>query len=296
VTEDAATDRVRRFLLEGHPVRGQVVQLDRSWTDLREHARYPPPVRDLLGEALVASVLLASTLKFEGTLTLQIQGDGAVRLLVAQCSDDFRIRGLARFDETRVTGSFTELIGTGRMTVTIESAERAMRYQGIVPLAGESLAACIDAYFASSEQLPTRVRLAADAARAGGMLVQQLPDSHEEDASIWQRAQQRIAELDAHDLMYVDPESLLGRGAAIDAVRLFAGADVRFECRCNRERVAGLLRGIGEKEVQEVLAEQGSVTVTCEFCHRPYVFDAIDVTQVFGSPAAPATPAPGRLN
>lgn len=298
---DKDSDRVRRFLLEGHPVRGQLVQLGPAWAALREHAAYPPPVRDLLGEAVAAAVLLASTLKFEGSLTLQLQGDGAVRLLVVQCTHDFRIRGVARCDEARLGAAhvredaagtdFALLTGSGRLTVTIESVERGAPYQGIVPLAGASLAECIDAYFATSEQLPTRVRLAADTQHAGGLLVQQLPgaDAGGDAGAIWERTRECAGRVDAHELLYDSIEALARRVGAGDDVRLFAGSPVAFECRCSRERVLGVLRALGEEEVQGVLREQGAVTVTCDFCHRPYVFDAIDVTQVFGPPAVPAT-------
>lgn len=280
------TDRVRRFLLEEHPIRGQFVQLESSWAALREHASYPAPVRDLLGEATAAAVLLASTLKFDGSLTLQMQGDGAVRLLVAQCTHDFHIRSVAHFDAARVAPDFGSLAGGGLVTVTVESVERGAPYQGIVPLSGASLAECIDGYFASSEQLPTRVRLASDAARAGGILVQQLPGI-EADAA-WERLRGQVAGLGAQDILYAAPDSLVQRTASIDDVRLFAGSSVTFRCRCSRERVLGVLRSLGEAEVQSVLQEQGKVTVTCDFCHRPYIFDAIDVAQVFGPPSVPA--------
>ncbi|MBV6418077.1 MAG: 33 kDa chaperonin [Steroidobacteraceae bacterium] len=280
-------DRVRRFLLEGHPVRGQLVQLESSWAAMREHAHYPEPVRDLLGEAMAAAVLLASTLKFEGSLALQMQGDGAVGLLVAQCTHDFRVRGVARYDEARIAPDFAVLTGRGRIAVTIESVERGAPYQGIVPLAGNSLAECIDGYFATSEQLPTRVRLAADAQRAAGLLVQHLPGA-EVDA-VWERTCERATGVHGQELLYDSCEALARRVGAGDDVRLFAGSPVAFECRCSRERVLGVLRALGEEEVQGVLREQGKVTVTCDFCHRPYVFDAIDVTQVFGPPAVPVT-------
>ncbi|HQW08263.1 MAG TPA: Hsp33 family molecular chaperone HslO [Steroidobacteraceae bacterium] len=280
------TDRVRRFLLEEHPIRGQLVQLESSWAALREHAIYPAPVRDLLGEATAAAVLLASTLKFDGSLTLQMQGDGAVRLLVAQCTHDFRIRSVAHFDAGRVAPAFAQLAGSGRIAVTVESIGRGAPYQGIVPLVGASLAECIDGYFATSEQLPTHVRLAADATRAGGLLVQRLPGA--EESAAWERLREHAAGLDAHGLLYAAPATLVQRSASIDDVRLFAGSTVSFECRCSRDRVLGVLRSLGEDEVQDVLREQGKVTVTCDFCHRPYVFDAIDVAQAFGPPGVPA--------
>src|ERR1700704_2758160 len=179
-------DEVRRFIVENRPVRGHWVRLEGAWRELRAHKDYPEPVRELLGQAVAASVLLAATLKFKGTLTLQLQGNGAVRLLVAQCTHDFKLRAVARFDEAAVEeisagpkggGVFRRLVGSdGRFAVTIEADEKNTRYQGIVPLTGASLAESLETYFASSEQLPTRVLLAADSERGAGVLVQKLPD------------------------------------------------------------------------------------------------------------------------
>jgi len=294
VSAPATTDLIRRFLLEQHPVRGHLVQIEAAWAALREHLSYPAPVRDLLGEATAAAVLLASTIKFDGSLTLQLQGDGAVRLLVVQCTHDFRVRGVAQYDAGRVAADFARLAGRGRLSVTIEATSVGAPWQGIVPLEGASLAECIDAYFATSEQLPTRVCLAADATRAGGLLVQRLPDAAADTAgegsdTAWARMCAQAAALDAHDLLYGAAESLVRRTATVDDVRLFAGSPVRFECRCSRERVLGVLRALGEEEVQTVLQEQGKVTVTCEFCQRPYEFDAIDVAQLFLPPTVPVT-------
>lgn len=298
------TDRIRRFLLEHHPVRGHVVQLEGAWQRMREHTTYPAPVRDLLGQATCAAVLLASTLKFQGTLTLQLQGDGAVRLLVAQCTHDFRVRSVARFDDTRPLDNFRALVGTGRITVTVESDERAARYQGIVPLSGDSLEQCIDEYFATSEQLPTQVRLAADDTRAGGMLMQRVPGLGGHGGSLdpeaadkaWDAASAQLELLDDQELLHVNPEALLRRSATVDDVRLFDGDEVKFECRCDRERVATILRGLGQEEVEDVVREQGKVTVTCEFCQKPYDFDPIDVAQLFAEQPPPPAPGPSRPN
>jgi molecular chaperone Hsp33 len=269
---------------------------------LRAHAHYPPAVTELLGQAVVASVLLAATLKFRGTLTFQLEGNGAVSLLVAQCTHDFRVRAVARSDRAAVLalsaeGSgardgptlFRSLVGdAGRITVTIEAEEKSLRYQGIVPLSGVSLAESLEAYFASSEQLPTRVLLTADGAHGAGMLVQKLPgvEDHDDGESsavekAWEGAQRGIAQLAPGALRERSIEELLAQGFAGHDLRLFRGAPVRFECRCSQGRVAGLLRALGQDEVREVLAEQGSVTVTCEFCHRPYRFDPVDIEALF---------------
>jgi molecular chaperone Hsp33 len=289
------TDLVRRFIFEKRPVRGHWVHLESAWRDLRAHTDYPPAVRELLGQAVAASVLLAATLKFRGTLTFQLQGDGALNLLVAQCTHDFRLRAVARFDDaavreiagdTRRGAVFRRLVGAdGKITVTIEADEKSMRYQGIVPLAGTSLAESLEAYFASSEQLPTRVLLGADDAASAGLLVQRLPDADadtsEEVALAWGVAQRGIESLDQAALLRVPVEKLLAQGFPGSDLRLFRGAPVVFECRCSSGRVAGLLRALGEDEVRGVLKEQGAVTVTCEFCRRPYRFNASDVETLF---------------
>jgi molecular chaperone Hsp33 len=294
-------DVVRRFIVENRPVRGHWVRLDTAWRELCAHSDYPEAVRELLGQAVAASVLFAATLKFRGTLTLQLQGDGAISLLVAQCTHDFRLRAVARFDEQRVEeiaadaklepDLFRELVGTtGRVAVTIEADERNMRYQGVVPLQGGSLADSLEEYFASSEQLPTRLILAADGECGAGFLVQKVPGPANADESeleeTWQDAQRGIEKLSEADLLACPVEELLERGFAEHDMRLFRGTPVQFQCRCNQGRVAGLLRALGAEEVRDILKEQGSVTVTCEFCHRPYRFDAVDVETLFSE--APA--------
>jgi molecular chaperone Hsp33 len=300
-------DEVRRFIVENRPVRGHWVHLEGAWRELRAHHDYPQPVRELLGQAVAASVLLAATLKFRGQLTLQLQGNGAVSLLVAQCTHDFRLRAVARYDEESVEGPaaaeravFRRLVGSeGRFAVTIEADERNMRYQGIVPLSGDSLAGSLEAYFARSEQLPTRVLLAADDDRGAGVLVQKLPeDAAADDAQvreIWAQAEQGIGRLSRDDLLQCPVEELLGRGFSDHDMRLFRGTPVQFECRCSHGRVTSLLRALGPEEVRDVLREQGSVTVTCEFCHRPYRFDEGDVQALFADPI-PAGDNPSTIH
>jgi molecular chaperone Hsp33 len=300
-------DEVRRFIVENRPVRGHWVRLEGAWRELRAHKEYPEPVRELLGQAVAASVLLAATLKFNGTLTFQLRGNGAVKLLVAQCTHDFRLRAVANFDGAAVDGlssesqggaAFRRLVGSeGRIVVTIESDERNQRYQGIVPLTGASLADSLETYFSSSEQLPTRVLLAADSERGVGVLVQKLPDPANSDESdmkaVWEDAQRGIERLNTTDLLMRPVEELLERGFAAHDMRLFKGAPVQFECRCSEGRVSSLLRALGADEVRDVLKEQGSVTVTCEFCHRPYRFDAVDVEALFAEgPAEGGKPPP----
>jgi molecular chaperone Hsp33 len=289
-----AVDAAFRFTVEHQAVRGEFVRLGPAWLALREHADYPAPVRRLLGEAAAAAALLAATLKFDGELTLQLQGDGAVRLLVAQCTHDLRVRAVARFDAARFEGgaepAFAALVGDGQLVVTLESGQGGARYQGIVPLAGGSLAAALESYFGQSEQLPTAVVLGADDGRAAGLLVQRLPQAGgtETEASLAAReaeadrtledARLALAGIAADELLSRPVGELLRRACVGHDLRLQPPRAVGFRCRCSRERVAGMLRALGAEELDSIVAEQGAVTVTCEFCHRPWRFDAVDVS------------------
>lgn len=287
-------DRVRRFIFERQPVRGHWVHLTSAWRELRAHAHYPQPVEELLGEAVAAAVLLASSLKFRGTLTFQLQGSGAVRLLVAQCTHEFHLRALARYEESEVAelpadgrgaSVFSALVGSGgRITVTIEADEKGTRYQGVVPLEGSSLSESLEAYFGTSEQLPTRVQVVADTEGCAGLLVQKMPETAAasgSDDSAWVDAERWVGRLQPAELLATPVEKLLEHAFPGYDLRLFRGAAVQFECRCGEGRVATLLRALGEEEVREVLREQGSVTVTCEFCQRPYRFETADVDALF---------------
>ena len=288
-------DCLHRFLFEHYPIRGQLVHLDASWRAVLEHTQYPPDVRDTLGEAVVASVLLAATLKFDGTLTLQLQGDGPMHLLLAQCSDTLAVRALARYREDPGTRDLARMSGQGNLTVTVETGEVRQRYQGIVPLAGRTLAACLQHYFESSEQLPTRLWLHADEQGASGMLLQRLPDeaharteavligaadlSRVDDA--WHRVQLIGDTLKREELKTLRDREILRRLFNEDDVRLFEASPVSFRCKCSRERVSGMLQSLGEAEIRDVLAEQGQVEVRCDFCNRAYTFDAVDVEGLF---------------
>jgi molecular chaperone Hsp33 len=299
----AATDAdgLRRFLFENQPLRGFLLRLQDSWAAALEHQTYAPEVRQLLGEAMAAAALLAASLKFEGTLAMQIQGNGPVRLLVAQSTHDFGLRAVARLAADAQTSGldFRGLVGEAHLTVTLEGANRASSWQGVVPLTGESLGASLEAYFATSEQLPTRVLLAVDAHRVAGLLLQKLPlpsgatgeAAEGRIRELWDEASLLLHTVRPDELLRAMPESLLPQVFTGHDLRLFAPQAVRFECRCGAQRVASVLRSLGEAEVRDILAEQGAVTVTCEFCQRPYRFDAVDVEQLFAQSPGPAGPS-----
>ncbi|HEX3848527.1 MAG TPA: Hsp33 family molecular chaperone HslO [Steroidobacteraceae bacterium] len=288
-------DCLHRFIFEQYPIRGHLVHLDAAWRALIEHREYPAAIRDTLGEAAAASVLLAATIKFEGLLSLQLQGDGPVHLMLAQCTSGLGVRGLARHSQGPIEGGIPDLIGTGNLTVTVET-EGAQRYQGIVALQGRRLAESLEAYFQSSEQLPTRLWLDADASGASGMLLQRLPDesTRSRGSSVelgavddaWRRVQLIGDTLTPEELRTLTDQEILHRLFNEDDVRVYEPTPVYFRCRCSRERVGGMLLGLGEEETRSVLEERGEVEVRCDFCNRAYVFDAVDVGQLFSASVA----------
>jgi molecular chaperone Hsp33 len=290
-------DCLHRFMFEEYPIRGHLVHLDAAWRALIEHREYPAAIRDTLGEAVVASLLLAATIKFDGVLSLQLQGDGPMHLLLAQCTSGLGVRGLARYREDGLTvigaGPIAGLIGTGNLTVTLETDDASRRYQGIVPITGERLAESLQGYFENSEQLPTRLWLHADATGLSGMLMQKLPASDakpELDAAAvddaWRRVQLIGETLTAQELRTLADAQILHRLFNEDDVRLFEPSPVYFRCRCSRERVGGMLQGLGEAETRSILEERGEVEVRCDFCNRAYVFDAVDAARLFNAGVA----------
>ena len=293
-------DCLHRFVFDQFPIRGHLVHLDAAWRALIEHREYPQSVRDVLGEAVAASLLLAATVKFDGTLSLQLQGDGPVHLVLAQCTSGLGVRGLARFrdaitpeaaDPGNRPAVIGDLLGAGNLTVTLETDDGGQRYQGIVPITGNRLADSLQVYFENSEQLPTRLWLYADGHGASGMLLQRLPGSGKvagasEAAAIddaWRRVQLIGDTLTREELRTLTDAEILHRLFNEDDLRLFEPSPVYFRCRCSRERVGGMLQGLGETETRSVLAERGEVEVRCDFCNRAYVFDAVDVARLFNA-------------
>jgi molecular chaperone Hsp33 len=298
----AEVDTLRRFVFERYPFRGQLVHLGPAWQAMMEHHDYPPQVRDTLGEAVAATALLASTLKFKGLLSLQLRGEGPMHLMLVECTEGLALRAVARFREPPDSRDLRVLSGNGTLTVTVESEGHANRYQGIVPLAGGSMDACLREYFESSEQLPTRLWLHADGKNVSGLLLQRLPvtakpstvtesgpgvvpEDEVEDA--WQRVQLVADTVTGAELAELDDHKLLRRLFAEDDVRMFESTPVFFRCRCSRQRVENMLRALGRSEVDSMIEEFGQVEVRCEFCSRAYRLDAVDCAALFTAPGTP---------
>ena len=274
-------DTLQKFLFEQAPIRGEIVHLDQSWQSVIDRHDYPEVLRDLMGELSAAAVLLAATLKLQGSLVLQIHGKGAVKLLVVECSGNLELRATAKWEGELAHATLRELVGDGHFVITLDPKDGNQAYQGIVALEGDSVADMLQNYMTRSEQLDTRLWLAADGQHAAGMLLQKLPDQKGQDADAWERASQLAATLKREELLSLSAEDLIHRLYHEEDLRLFEAQGVTFRCSCSRDNVARMLRMLGREEVDEIFTERDDIEVFCEFCNERYVFDAVDAEAVF---------------
>ncbi len=276
-------DVLSRFVIERTNVRGELVHLDATWRAILERKDYPEPVRNLLGQAMAAAALLITTIKLKGSLTLQVQGDGPVSIVVVQAKSDRTIRGLAHWQDPVLPGPLAQLVGNARLAITLDPGGDRERYQGIIAIDTEAdLAEALEGYFTRSEQLATRLWLGASAERAAGMLLQALP-GETADADAWNRATQLGDTLREEELLELPQREVLRRLFHEEDIRVFEPEPVSFRCSCTRERIETVLRGLGYDEVQSIIAEQGRISVDCEFCNQNYLFDPVDVEKLFAA-------------
>ena len=268
-------DLLRRFLFEDLGVRGEWVKLEASWQAAKKHQRGSENVQKQLGQALAAVVMLSATVKFKGSMILQAQGDGDIKTLVAQATDERKIRGLVRSNEEVPVGTLEDMFGQGRLVLTIES-DNASPYQGIVPLQGSNLAAALQTYFEQSEQLRTRLWLFANETHAVGLLLQELP-AQESYVADWERIEILANTVTEQELLELDCEHILYRLFNEEKVRVFDAEPVEFKCACSRLKIEKALRALGRTELENILQEQGAIEVNCEFCSEQYNFDKVDV-------------------
>lgn len=275
-------DVLHRFLLERAGVRGVLVRLSAAWREVAGRADYPPALRSLLGESLAASALLTGNIKLEGALSIELKSGGPLRLLFAECSDQGRLRGLARWDGDVPAPLVLADLPQAIMAITIGRADRGQRYQGLVDLQHATLGEALENYFSQSEQLPAKVLIAANGEHAVGLMLQRLPGEGGHDAAndedAWPRVLHLANTLGRDEMLATAPEDLLYRLFHEESVRLFEPRPLSFGCSCSRERVESMLRSLGREEVEAALeARDGEIEVTCEFCARRYTFDRIDV-------------------
>ncbi|KDM92154.1 Hsp33 family molecular chaperone HslO [Photobacterium galatheae] len=278
------SDNLYRYLFDDVSVRGELVQLNDTYQHIIKSKDYPAPLQTLLGELLVATSLLTATLKFEGSITVQLQGDGPVKLAVINGDHNQQMRGVARWDgDIPANGTIHDLMGKGHMVITI-TPNQGERYQGVVGLEGDSLAACLENYFANSEQLATRIWLRTGELdgqqKAAGMLLQILPDG-KGDASDFEHLEQLTSTVKNEELFGLTAEDVLYRLYHQEKVKLFEPQSVAFHCGCSRERSAGAIKLLDRAEIERILQEDGKLSLHCDYCGTSYDFDSIDVASLF---------------
>jgi len=274
-------DSVIPFVFDALNVRGALVQLDATWQRMQGDHHYAGPVADVLGQASAATALIAQSLKFDGSVTLQITGDGPLAMLVMQSTDDLDIRGMATTTDVPGDATFASMVTNARCAVTVDAGAMERPYQGIVEICPDSLAASLENYFAQSVQIPSHLALISESTFCGGILLQQMPGETPIAQDDWRRLGFLIATLRAIDLTDGATPQLLQKLFAEDDIRVFHSRPVRFQCRCTQSKVEEVLRLLGEAETRAALAESGRVDVTCEYCGRLRVFDPVDVSRVF---------------
>ncbi len=275
---------VQRFIFENTDIRGEVVSLNNSYVDALEAHEYPEVVRRILGELVASAVLLSSTLKFEGLLTLQARGDGPLSLLMVECTDQKSFRAVAQFRDDIVEAPLQTLLGKASLLITVDPV-KGKRYQGIVPLEKETLAASLEDYFAQSVQLQTRLWLACDGQSSSGLLLQALPASAELSADArfesWNRMTALAETVQSSELLDLDHETLLVRLFHEETVRIFEKEPVHFGCTCSQERSAKIISTLDRKEIESIIEEEGQVAMDCQFCNHQYVFGKDDLDSIF---------------
>ena len=283
------TDSAQRFIFENTDIRGERVQLEQSLQDAFAPHAYPEMVRVLLGELATTAVLLSTTLKFEGSMTLQARSTGPVSLLMVECTDKRTFRGIARWSDEHLSPTNTDmhsLLENGQLVITVDPI-KGKRYQGIVPLEGENLAACFTSYFQQSEQLATKLWLTSDGDKAAGFLLQALPDQKNEDPKAredrWEHLTVIAETLKDEEMLSLPTEDLLHRLYHEEDIRLFNAEKVEYHCNCSRERTGNALSTVDPADIQDILEEQGQVDMDCQFCNTRYTFNEEEIGQLLGA-------------
>ncbi len=275
-------DKLYRYIFENTQVRGELVQLDESWQAVLARCDYPLPLRKLLGETMAVAALLSATIKFDGKLTIQAQGEGPVSLLLVQCNSKKHIRGLINWNEDYDIndGSLRDLFGKGHLAITIEPEDEGERYQGVVDLDGNCIADAVEEYFGSSEQIQTKIWLACDENSAAGLMIQKMPGK-ESDPDAWDRMVSLSNTIKDTELLVLPVRDLIERLFSQETVRLFDSETFEFRCTCNQEKLESVLNSIGIDDVTKLIEEKGIIEVVCEYCGKKYVFDRVDVEYIF---------------
>ena len=302
-TDSTNRDTLQKFIFDNAAVRGELVEISDTWREIQARHAYPKAVRSVLGEMVAAGALLSANLKFNGSIVMQIHGDGPVRLLVVECDADLHMRATAKLapdavvaDDATLTDLFN-VNGKGRFVITLDPADKLpgqQPYQGVVPLDGDDIGSVIENYMLRSEQMDTRLWLAADDKVARGLLLQKLPRhsgkedqtkqaTEAEDLETWNRAAMLGQTVKREELLSTDISTLLHRLFWEETIRVFDPLHPQFRCSCNREKVGNMLKMLGQEEIDSALTELGELGINCDFCGKHYSFDKVDCAQLFAT-------------
>lgn len=281
------SDFLQKFIFEDIPVKGCLVRLSTSWLEVQKRARPDADVCEMLGQALCAAAMLGSSIKFEGTVSLQIQSSGALRLLLGQCANQSKLRGIARKNAEQ-----QELLVDPVLSINLEPDGSGTPYQGIVSMEEGSISKALEFYFAQSEQLESRFWLIANKRSCAGFMLQRMPGKLQ-DEDDFDRLVHLASTVSDVELLDCEPAKLLHLLFSEDTVRLFDAEAMQFACKCSSERVAGVLHSLGFPEIRSLLDERGLVEVNCEYCGKDYQFDPVDVASLFSDPSVRLDSPPG---
>jgi molecular chaperone Hsp33 len=274
-------DQLQPFMFDNMPVRGAIVRLHATYQAALSKHLYAPVAQGLLADALTSISLLTHTVKLNGSIALQAQGQGPVSLLLAECTHDFHLRGLVHHKNPLVPGNLDDLFGKGLMAITMKANDLAQDYQGVVPLEGQNIAQALEGYFSQSEQLPTRIFLAHDGLSTCGLLLQTVPGHESHQGKLdWEHITTLANTLRPEELLGLNNREILFSLYHQEAVRLFDPHPVCFRCSCSRTRMEAVLVSLGQEELLSILNEFGTVDTFCEFCNHHYLFDAVDIHQI----------------
>lgn len=277
------TDYIQRFLFEELDIRGRLVCLSGAWRNMADGRGYPEKIATLLGETTALAVLLGANQKGNGRITLQVRGNGPVSLLVADCTSELRIRGMAQYsvEAAAAAGSTRELLGDGRFALTLDTDTSEQLYQSIVPLEGETLSETFAGYLERSEQVQAFVLLLADESAACGLLLEKLPKADERDPDGWNRMTRFAATIALAETLDTQPYDLLTKLFPEELLRVYKLLPVEYHCPYDKDKVTEMLQSLGRAEVESILAEKGEVLIRNEMCNHEYRFDAQAVAAMF---------------
>lgn len=294
----SSKDFLQRFIFEKASIRGEYIYLHESYQTIVNQHSYPQPIRQLLGEALCVAGLLSAVIKFNGRLTVQFRGKGKLKLLLAQCNNDFQLRGLAKWHGNLSYEDLMTAFHQGVLVIMLDSGVNTNPYQGIVSWRGNSLVEAIEGYFKESEQLNTKIWLSVTEHSAAGLLLQVIPTA-DKDTNVmekeladlkWEQMIKQTANVDPKDLLSADYENLLQKLYPSEEIRIFPSVSLEFNCSCSRERGEDAILLLGQEEADAELKDKQAIVVTCDFCNKEYMFDPVDVVKIFQDKDNPSSP------